>query len=519
MLTPGGPGGSTGPFSHYPADSAIVRYRGDELCGSVATLLYDLGDGVANGVNNSLATVLGVLEAPLASSDHRVTASVRSLSGAAVFAGGAVRTFATNIETFDRGVDDLNRRWNVAAATDFGVASATYPADAKPAERASVDSARDDDVDAAGRALLTSLQREYARLEAALDDDADTVAGMLKQGPTEATVLTMYAAGDLPTAAPVAFTGYDFSKVSFTRPPFDMTPLQQATRGDYVALGDSYSSGEGAGDYLDDTDDDKSRGPYDDHENMCHRSANAYSGVLYRNNRFLGEYIFGACSGSVMSDYYNTNADGHDGEGPQRDHINGNTSLVTISMGGNDFGFAKVVESAVTGSAFEDPNPSTPQNESLDAKKAEIHALVHGDLADPGAPSLAQMYTDMRADAGPDARLVVVGYPRLFPHREDITNGGDSGISPYEQDALNELGEYVNTELAAVTRQSAANMEYVDISEALAGHEVGTDDPWIHDLDAGFGWPPVSSESFHPTAEGQDAVSGMVQKQLENGGR
>lgn len=57
------------------------------------------------------------------------------------------------------------------------------------------------------------------------------------------------------------------------------------------------------------------------------------------------------------------------------------------------------------------------------------------------------------------------------------------------------------------------------VSEALAGHEVGTDDSWIHDLDAGFGWPPVSSESFHPTAEGQDAVSGMVQKQLENGGR
>ena len=44
------------------------------------------------------------------------------------------------------------------------------------------------------------------------------------------------------------------------------------------------------------------------------------------------------------------------------------------------------------------------------------------------------------------------------------------------------------------------NVEYVDVSDALEGHEIGTDDPWINDLDMGVDggdwFPPASRNSL-----------------------
>jgi lysophospholipase L1-like esterase len=295
------------------------------------------------------------------------------------------------------------------------------------------------------------------------------------------------------------------------------TPLEQATSGDYVALGDSYSSGEGAGDYQEGTDDNWSWGFWaSDYENMCHRSDNAYSGVLNHNNDFAGDYIFGACSGAVQDDYTDPvedEKDDRDGEGAQQDHVrNNDPSLVTATFGGNDFGFGNVLGECIKGTCFEDPD-------DLQAKKDEIYGLIWGvnpDGSDTGQPALVDLWAQMREDAGPDARILIGGYPQLFP--DHPTNGSDSFISVEEQAALNELGDYVNNELEYALGQSDANVEYVDLSHALEGHEVGTDDPWIHDLDLGQGGPgPTSSESFHPTAEGQAAFADAFQEQIEQG--
>lgn len=295
------------------------------------------------------------------------------------------------------------------------------------------------------------------------------------------------------------------------------TPLEQATSGDYVALGDSYSSGEGAGDYVGDTDDNWSWGFWaDDYENMCHRSGNAYSGVINDAYDFQGDYVFGACSGAVQDDYENGVEDkqeDRDGEGPQQDHVTENDpSLVTATFGGNDFGFGEVLGDCIMGGCFEGEN-------DVQDKKDEIYAKIWGEYPDgtpTGEPALVDLWEQMRADAGPDARILIGGYPQLFP--DHPTNGSDSFISVEEQAILNELGDYVNNELEYALGQSDANVEYVDLSHALDGHEVGTDDPWIHDLDLGQGGPgPVSQESFHPTEQGQQAFADAFQEQIEQG--
>lgn len=303
-----------------------------------------------------------------------------------------------------------------------------------------------------------------------------------------------------------------------TADPTGQTPEERATSGDYVALGDSYSSGEGADDYLEGTNDDDATKkwiddhsggwlwPGEPHNNICRRSANAYSAGVYESFDFEGKYIFGACSGAISDDYYADNHDDNDDEGPQRDHITDDTSLITMSMGGNDFGFSDVVGSCVVGGSC-----------ATDEHAAEVDANI-----DAKIPKLVQLYKDLAADAPSGARILIIGYPQLFPDPEDITNGSDSFIGENEQAWLNERGVHANAAIQEAIRQSGAtNIEFVDVSSALEGHEIGTDDPWIHDLDLGVDggdWTkPVSRNSFHPTADGQAAIAQLVEQQIRRG--
>lgn len=298
--------------------------------------------------------------------------------------------------------------------------------------------------------------------------------------------------------------------------PPEVTPEEQATAGDYVALGDSYSSGEGADDYLEGTDDDDATKesvndfngwlwPGDPHNNICRRSENAYSAEVYGAFDFQGNYVFGACSGGVMEDYYEDNTSGNEDEGPQRELITDDTSLVTISMGGNDFGFGPVVSSCISGGSC-----------ATDDHAAE----VDGDI-DARIDDLAQLYRDLTEDAPPGARILVVGYPQMFPDEGKVTNGSDSFIGENEQQWLNERGGHANSAIQEAIRRSGTNVEYVDISDALEGHEIGTDNPWINDLDwavDGGGWvKQASRNSFHPNAGGHDAIADIVAAHVRKG--
>ena len=297
------------------------------------------------------------------------------------------------------------------------------------------------------------------------------------------------------------------------------TPKEIAESGDYVALGDSYSSGEGADDYVDNTNsDDHTKQaindwpvdlwPGDPHNNICRRSANAYSATVYDQGDFQGDYVFGACSGGITDDYYEDNQGGNEGEGPQRDHITEDTSLITISMGGNDFGFGDTVAGCViSGSTY--GGAGACGDDASDDVKAAI---------DDKVDDLIKLYQDLEADSPDDARILIVGYPQLFP---DNPSGLPLAITNNDQKWLNEMGDYANLAIQRAIRESGTNVEFVDVTRALEGHEVGTDESWIHDLKAGIdgGWlkPPVSNNSFHPTSEGQNAIAAIVQQQVEEG--
>ena len=86
----------------------------------------------------------------------------------------------------------------------------------------------------------------------------------------------------------------------------------------YVALGDSYSSGVGTRSYLNDG-------------TSCQRSVYTYLSLIASAKGYA--LNFRACSGATVADVTNT----------QLSALSASTAYVTMSVGGNDAGFASVL--------------------------------------------------------------------------------------------------------------------------------------------------------------------------------
>ena len=231
----------------------------------------------------------------------------------------------------------------------------------------------------------------------------------------------------------------------------------------YVALGDSYSSGLGTGSYLNDG-------------TSCSRSMYAYPAL---DAARLGLTLtFRACAGATVADVRTT----------QLGALSGSTGYVTITAGGNDIGFASVLTECAKPAWFSDCNGA------IDGAVAVIRAQLPG--------SLAGLYADIRSHA-PNARTVVVGYPRLF-------NGIDCNLltwfSSAEMTRLNATADLLDAVTAAAA--SAAGFGFVDPRTAFTGHAVCSWSPWINNLT----WP--IDASFHPNKAGQAGYAGVVAPSL-----
>ncbi|WP_329458565.1 SGNH/GDSL hydrolase family protein [Streptomyces sp. NBC_01497] len=222
---------------------------------------------------------------------------------------------------------------------------------------------------------------------------------------------------------------------------------------DYVALGDSYSSGVGSGDY-------------DSASGSCDRSPHAYP-ALWAAAHAPATFTSLACSGALTGDV----------TGKQLTPLTSATDLVSITVGGNDAGFSDVMTTCVLKS----------QATCLSGI-ATANAFVDNTL--PGR--LDTVYADIRAKA-PNAHVVVVGYPRFY----ELNGSCVVGLSEAERSAINSAADHLNS----VTAKRAADhgFTFADVTQAFTGHEIcSSGTAWLHSvnlLDLG--------ESYHPTAAGQ----------------
>ncbi|MFJ5532314.1 SGNH/GDSL hydrolase family protein [Streptomyces sp. NPDC093261] len=224
-----------------------------------------------------------------------------------------------------------------------------------------------------------------------------------------------------------------------------------AAAGGYVALGDSYSSGVGAGNYI------SSSG-------SCDRSTNAYP-YLWQAAHAPSSFSFLACSGATTTDVLSN----------QLGTLNSATSLVSLTIGGNDAGFSDVMLTCVLQS-----------DSSCLSRIATAKAYVDSTL--PG--KLDAVYSAISAKA-PSAHVVVLGYPRFYKLGTTCV-----GLSGTKRSAINGAADYLD---AAIAKRAADHgFTFGDVRTTFSGHEICSNDSWLHSVD----WLDIG-QSYHPTAAGQ----------------
>lgn len=174
----------------------------------------------------------------------------------------------------------------------------------------------------------------------------------------------------------------------------------------YVALGDSYSSGEGSGRYYRRTD---------TAANACHRSPLAYAPLLDQSRRSLRLTDFVACSGATTHDLYAPNHS-YAGEPAQLTALTTRTKVVTLTIGGNDLGFTEIVGACLQTAV--DQRFRCSENPLLTGAVAARTAALAGLATVPDAQgfpitAVGQVLADIAARA-PRAKIYLAGYPELF---------------------------------------------------------------------------------------------------------
>ncbi|AJE86533.1 MULTISPECIES: SGNH/GDSL hydrolase family protein [Streptomyces] len=224
----------------------------------------------------------------------------------------------------------------------------------------------------------------------------------------------------------------------------------QAAADGYVALGDSYSSGVGAGDY---------------DSSGCKRSANAYP-QLWANAHSPSSFDFTACSGAVTGDVLANQL------GP----LSASTGTVTISIGGNDAGFSDVMINCVL-----------PGEDNCISRINTARSFVENELP----AKLDQVY-DQISSRAPNAHVVVLGYPRFYK----IDGSCVAGLTDEERSAVNGASDLLNQVTSA--RASAHGFSFASVVGNFTGHEICSGDAWLHSVSL-----PDVTNSYHPTAAGQ----------------
>jgi hypothetical protein len=249
-----------------------------------------------------------------------------------------------------------------------------------------------------------------------------------------------------------------------------------------VAIGDSYESGEGVGNYYPETDVN-----YADYTwNACRRSRNAWPRkvVLPGSSKSTGalsdsldpsmDFQFVACSGATATTMTDTsmpgywtqplglenlheNGDGQFGEHAQVDSgvLSADTTLVLLSAGGNDADFPNWLYTCGPG-----PGCNTPPNRTS----------MQNDIG-YAQNNVTNLITEVHSRA-PNAKIILVGYPKLFAvsHTDACEllqfDGG-------EMDLLNDMANYMKSQQAGTVstiRAGGTDVSFVDMVAGFKDH-------------------------------------------------
>lgn len=331
---------------------------------------------------------------------------------------------------------------------------------------------------------------------------SDIVSGFESQG---SPLWTSSKAQVFLSTYPVAYpTGYEGESIPTTPPPAK-----------YIAMGDSFSSGEGVPPFEYGTDTGS---------NTCHRSTRAYPRLLQNDPSLdLGATMFMACSGAV-SDYIIDDYNQENVELPQAAYITPETELVTITIGGNDVGFGSVL---ITCTLATDQSGTTQQKHDIE-HDACIDAL---DDARVKATSptlqtkLEDVFSGLRDLGSTNLQVVVAGYPNLFPAYADISGScvwGNGALTTSGRNIASDevaksrlLHDELNQAIEdAVTATGDTNVHFVNPTAAFSGHELCRPTPWFNNVVPSAFDATQRAQSYHPNSSGQQAYANTIKAKV-----
>ncbi|WP_158880705.1 SGNH/GDSL hydrolase family protein [Amycolatopsis anabasis] len=260
----------------------------------------------------------------------------------------------------------------------------------------------------------------------------------------------------------------------------------------YVALGDSYTSG-----------------PFIPWPKLfplgCGKSTNNYPSLLARQLK-VKSFTDISCGGADTSHMTEPQSVFLGTNPPQFSALRADTDLVTLGIGGNDYGvFASLVD---TCSRLRESDPT--------GAPCQAHFTVNGvDTVKAKVPDIQRNITGVLRGIharSPQAEVLAIGYPRIGP-----PSGTCPDILPFADGDyawMNSVEEALNGAVAGAA-ETDGSASFVDMYPASLGHDACAPDgaAWIQGKDTDL----FAAAAYHPRRAGMAGVASVTYRHLTAG--
>jgi lysophospholipase L1-like esterase len=314
---------------------------------------------------------------------------------------------------------------------------------------------------------------------------------------------------------------------------------------EYLAMGDSFSSGEGDTQvvhgvkfYLPGTDvegDDKNP------KEKCHISSRSYPFLLQDAMGIKDEKMESiACSGAEVRNDYQTAGDNkneYKGQGARLAEYEKKLSRlqldalgmfipgrlkqmefikqykpqsVTLTGSGNDVGFGSVIQSCIMSNIYPCAYEATESG----------RAMIAQGIANQ-FDKLSKLFTEIHS-ISPSTRVYMVGYPQFIDDKSSLC-APNVPLSQAERTMIKESVTYLNRVIKSAADSSA--VKYIDIEDSLKGHRLcESGASYVTGLalarKLGFGSNSIGKselqESFHPNRNGHILIADAIMNELDS---
>lgn len=303
---------------------------------------------------------------------------------------------------------------------------------------------------------------------------------------------------------------------------------------DYLALGDSFSSGEG------ELEDKNYQDGTNDEYEKCHVSTLSYPFLIANGLGNKSTFKSVACSGAKTTDIIGNNDALYLGQGkrlkdagmsspimtvakdqaeklfiPGRIHQQKFVSeykpkVITVGVGGNDAGFMDKLEACIKPGVCEWAN--TPHGRYQTA--GEVNNLFN---------TLVTTYAALHA-ASPNTKIYAIGYPQIVDSTDNCRLAY-WWLGVAETKFMSEGIKYLNQVVAAAAK--AAGVKYIDIEQSYGDQKLcGSKKPTAaNEIVYGDDFNPINNtwikfvgdETFHPNSEGHQLAFEAIDNALTGG--